>query len=64
MHPAAQSHKHRGGMGKVARFPHAQGMLIGIAEHGVGNNDERVIGFGNRFGFPETHRQNLLLNCS
>jgi hypothetical protein len=39
-------------------------MLIGIAEHGVGNDDERVIGFGKRFGFPETHRQYLLFNGS
>ena len=46
MKSPAEAMEHDGGMSKVSWFAHAQGVVIGVAEHRIGNDDHIVRRFG------------------
>ena len=64
MQPAAQSVEHGRRMSHIPWFPHAQRMVIGIAQHGVRHDDEVVVRVWNAARLSLADGQHLVVDGS
>jgi hypothetical protein len=56
--------KHGGCMGDITRFTNAERMIIRVAQHGIGDDDERMLAGWNRCYFALADGVNLAFHRS